>query len=100
MSARRRIVRFENYCREIKQMSVHKVEFTAEIPPQGIPAENIRIVGEVPVTDKPGGEVVGTAKMEKTRSGSLVAHVTMSPEHEHLIGVGFKLGDFSLVEEE
>lgn len=62
--------------------------------------KKISFVGEVPVTDTPGGKVVGKAQIEELRSGALVAHVTMGPEHEHLISVGFKLGDFALIEDE
>lgn len=57
-------------------------------------------VGEVPVTDKPGGSIIGTAKMEKLRSGAIVAHVDLFPEHRDFMGVGFKIGDFSLAEGE
>lgn len=70
------------------------------IPPQDASRGNVEIVGEVPVTDKQGGNVIGTAKMEKLKGGNIVAHVELSPEHSHLIAVGFRLGEFSIVEDD
>lgn len=82
-------------------MSDEKRQFTAEIyPPEEFSQEKLDIVGEVPVLAQPGGKVIGTAKMEKLKSGAVVAHVEMSPGQEHLISVGFKLGDFSFAEKD
>jgi hypothetical protein len=65
--------------------------------------QKMNVVAVVPVTDKPAGNVIGRAKMEKTRSGDIIAHVEILPEHRHVMdigGNGFKIGSFSLVEDD
>lgn len=81
-------------------MTNKNLKLTAEIPPQGNNAETIKFVGEIPVTDKPGGKVVGVAKIEKLKSGALIAHVEMSPENIDLIATGFSFGSLSIAEDD
>lgn len=79
-----------------------------EYPPEKesedmVKLQKMNIVGVVPVLSKPGDDVIGRAKMEKTRSGDLIAHVDILPEHRHVMdigGSGFKIGDFSIAEED
>lgn len=58
-------------------------------------------IGEVPVIDRLGGprdgEVVGTAQVERTRSGDLIVHIDASQNLEFLTE-GFRLGDLSIRE--
>jgi hypothetical protein len=52
-------------------------------------------VGEVPVlTGANRQQRVGFAKVEKTRSGGFIFHVTIFPEHSDVINEGFSLGDY------
>lgn len=51
-------------------------------------------VGEVPVMDRPNEQKVGFARVEKTRSGGFIFHVTIFPEHSHVVDKGFTIGDF------
>ena len=62
--------------------------------------EKMNIVGIVPLTDETGDNVIGRAKVEKLRSGALVFHADIAPEHRHILegGGGFKMGDFSIAE--
>lgn len=55
----------------------------------------VGIIGEVPLTDRPGGNVIGTAKIEKLKSGSIVAHVDARDIPEAITG-GFSMGSFSI----
>lgn len=55
----------------------------------------VGIIGEVPLKDRPGGNVIGTAKIEKLKGGSLVAHVDARDIPEAITG-GFSMGSFSL----
>ena len=55
-------------------------------------------IGEVPVTYD--DEVVGTARMELTRSGYVVAHIDLSDSPVDILQKGFSLGSFTLPKEE
>lgn len=59
------------------------------------------IVGEVPVTIEVDGKktTVGTAKMEKTDGGHLIAHVDIQDPRFNAIMDGFSLGSFSIRDE-
>lgn len=55
------------------------------------------IIGEVPLKDSPGGNVIGTAKLEKIGS-KIMAHVDAAEIPEALFS-GFSLGHLSLYDE-
>lgn len=56
------------------------------------------MIGEVPLTDVPGGKTIGTAKLEKIGS-NIIAHVDVADIPEALFE-GFALGSFALYPEE
>jgi hypothetical protein len=55
-------------------------------------------IGEVPLKDKPGGKIIGTAKLEKVGS-TIMAHVDMADIPEAMIK-GFSFGHVSMYEVE
>jgi hypothetical protein len=62
--------------------------------------ERANFIGEVPVTKGIGGPKIGVSKIEKTKSGSLVHHMTLDPEHAaEIFGNDIKMGSFSIAEE-
>lgn len=56
------------------------------------------IIGEVPLKDEPGGNVIGTAKLEKVGTNIMV-HVDAADIPEAIME-GFSLGSYSLYPEE
>lgn len=64
-------------------------------------SDKINFVGEVEVRGEVNelSIVVGTAKVEKTKSGSLAFHVKMHEGYEDYVTIGFKIGDFSVMQD-
>lgn len=64
-------------------------------------SQEINVVGVVPVTIEVNGksQIVGEAKMEKLKSGGIVAHVELAEGYSHLMTKGFSLGSFSVADE-
>jgi hypothetical protein len=62
-------------------------------------SEQANIIGEVPLTKGIGGPEIGTALIEKTKSGSLVHHLRLDPEHAaEIFGDQIKFASFSIAE--
>lgn len=55
-------------------------------------------IGTVPFKDKPGGEVIGTAKLEKTKSGDIIYHIEV--DDATVLLKGFTFGKYSIAEGE
>lgn len=63
--------------------------------------ERLNIIGEVPVTKGVGGPKIGVAQIEKTKSGALVHHMRLDPEHAaEIFGNDIKMGMFSIAEKD
>lgn len=58
-------------------------------------AKNNKFVGTVPFMDRYGKNVIGTAKVEETRSGYLIAHIDAGENPEAIIK-GFSFGELSI----
>ncbi|QAY17185.1 hypothetical protein SEA_MADAMATO_67 [Streptomyces phage Madamato] len=66
--------------------------------------DNPNFIGEVPVRNRiegsaEEGEIIGTAKVEKTKSGSFVYHMTLEGQTARDIQQGYSFGSFSIAEE-
>jgi hypothetical protein len=59
----------------------------------------VQVPDEVPLTDKPGGKVIGTARLEKTSNGAYIVHATITDPTYDAIGNGFRLDHLSIAEE-
>jgi hypothetical protein len=64
-----------------------------------IRAEGLIVPDEVCVTDKPGGKIIGTAKLTKTHGGSVMAEVTITDQTSNPIENGLTIGAFSILED-
>jgi hypothetical protein len=53
--------------------------------------ERINFIGEIPYTDSSGEKVLGTARIEQTRSGHLITHVNAAENPDAIIE-GFTFG--------
>jgi hypothetical protein len=57
-------------------------------------------VTEVPLKDKPGGKVIGTCKVEKTKNGDLLFHAQIDDEHISHLMSGFHIGALSIADKQ
>jgi hypothetical protein len=64
-----------------------------------IRTEGLIVPDEVCVTDKPGGKIIGTAKLTKTHGGSVMAEVTITDPTSNPIENGLTIGAFSILED-
>jgi len=56
-----------------------------------ISLERINFIGEIPYTDSSGENVIGTGRIEQTRSGHLITHINAIENPEAIIK-GFSFG--------